>query len=150
MELSTHVVKNDELVGPAALVVADGVEDTAADNGGKELLDKEDQKDAADGGQVKVVDLEEQAELEWLATTHELSTAEDDNVVGDQHGGRGAEGRHGRLACDKFEVLGFVALYALKDLFEDGPKLEAKGTVEGRNAIADPAGRRHVATRAFW
>lgn len=139
----TYVVKNNELVGPATIVGADSVEDAISDNLGQELLDEQDEEKTADQGEVKVVNLEEEAELERLATTHKLSTTEDDDVVANEHGGRLLEGSHGGLARDKAEVLRLVALDRGKGLFEDGPQLETEGTVKGGHAVADPFGGRH-------
>jgi hypothetical protein len=119
------------------------VEDAVSDNLGQELLDEQNQEKTADQGQVEVVDLEEEAELEGLATTHELSATKDDDVVADEHGGRLLEGSHGGLSRDEAEVLGLVALDRGEGLFEDGPQLETEGTIKSGRAVADPFGSRH-------
>lgn len=120
-------------------MMANGVENSSSDNGGKQLLDKKKQQYAANGGQVEVMNLEKSIELERLTTTHDLAATKDDDVVGDQHGGSGAERRHGSLARDELEILRLVALDGLEDLFEDGPELKTEWTVECRHAIANPA-----------
>lgn len=135
----THVVQNNKLVGPATLVSADGVEDTSSHESGKQLLDEKQQKYATDGGQVKVVDLEEAVELKGLTSTHDLSATQNNDVVGDQHGGSGAEGGHEGLSLNESEVLRLVALDGFEGLFKDGPQLKTERTVESGNAIADPA-----------
>lgn len=101
--------------------MADGVEDTAADNNGEKLLNEESQEDSADGGQVEVVDQEERAQLEGLAVAHKLATAEDDGVVDDNEDAGLLQSGHGRLAGNESEVLGRVAGDGLKGLAEDGP-----------------------------
>lgn len=49
---NTHVVKKNQLVGPATVEVANGVEDAVPDNGGKKLLNEERQKTSTDDGKV--------------------------------------------------------------------------------------------------
>lgn len=139
----TYVVKNNELVGPATLVGADSVEDAVSDELGQKLLDEQKQEKTTDQGQVEVVDLEEEVELEGLATTHELSATKDDDVVANEHGGRLLEGSHRGLSGDKAEVLGLVALDRNEGLLKDGPQLETEGTVKSGHAVADPFGSRH-------
>lgn len=53
-----EVVEDNQGLGPAAIDIADGEEDALADDGGQELLNEESQEDAADGGEVEVVDKE--------------------------------------------------------------------------------------------
>lgn len=67
------------------------------------------------------MNLEEAVELERLAATHELATAKDDDVVGDEHGDGCAEGGHWCFTLLETEVLRLVALEGDEDLFEDGP-----------------------------
>lgn len=117
----THVVQDDQLVGPAALVSANCVEDTVPDELRKQLLDKEGKQDSTDGSQVEVVDLERAIELERLAAAHQLSATEDDNVVNHEHGGSLAKCSHGGLSRGEAEVLRLVALDGDKGLFEDWP-----------------------------
>lgn len=119
------------------------MENAVSDNLGQELLNKQDEEKTADQGQVEVVDLEEEVELEGLATTHELSATEDDDVVADEHGGSLLEGSHWGLSRDEAEVLGLVALDRGEGLLEDGPQLETEGTVKRGHAVADPFGGRH-------
>ena len=57
--METHVVKQDELVSPAAIEIANSVEDTVPNQGGEKLLNEESQKTTADDGQVQVVRMSE-------------------------------------------------------------------------------------------
>lgn len=43
------------MLGPAAIVVADGVEDAPANNGGKKFLEIESKKNGTDGRKHKIV-----------------------------------------------------------------------------------------------
>lgn len=102
-------------------MVADGVEDTVADNGGQELLNKQSQEDGADGGQEEVVDHEQSVQLEGGEVLHDLTATEDNDVVGDQHRRGLLEGGHGGDALDEVELAGRVAHDLLIGLVEDGP-----------------------------
>ena len=102
-------------------MVADGEEDSLADNCREQLLNEESQQKGADGGQVQVVDEEERLELEGLAVAHQLSTAEDDEVVDDDEDGRRLERGHGRLEGHELEVIGRVANDGRPELVKDGP-----------------------------
>jgi hypothetical protein len=134
----TYVVENDKLVGPAALVVADGEEDTVPGDRGDQLLGEEGQQDTADGREVEVVHLEQEVELERLASAHQLPTAKDDDVVCDERSGARLERRERRLAGDEAEVLGLVASNGLEDLLEDGPQGDAEGAVKRGRADLEP------------
>lgn len=119
--MNTYVVEDNQLVRPAALMVADGEEKALPDNRGDDLLGEKQQQCAANGGEVKVVHLEKKAELEGLAIAHKLPAAENYNVV---HKKRDNTRLQGRERCDALleaEVLGLVARNGLKDLFENGP-----------------------------
>lgn len=117
----THVVENNHRLSPATIVVADGKEDTLADNSGQKLLNEESQEEAADGGQVEVVDEEEGLELEGLAVAHQLSATKDDEVVDDDEDGRRLQSRHGSLERHELEVIGRVANDGREELVKDGP-----------------------------
>lgn len=127
------------------------MEDAAADDGGQELLDEEDEEDAADGGEVEVVDEEEALELVGLAVAHPLAATEDDGIVDDDEDGGLLEGGHGGLALNESELAGRVAGDSCPGLVEDGPQLDAKGTVDGgqRQLLVEGGGRdgRHFACR---
>jgi hypothetical protein len=138
-----EVVQDNELVGPATFVRADGVKDAIPGDFRQELLNKQDQQKTADDGQVKVVDLEEKVELEGLTATHKLSTAKDDNVVNNKHGGRLLECSHGGLCRSEAKVLRLVTLDRDKGLFKDGPQLKTERTVKSGHAVADPFGGGH-------
>lgn len=126
----THVVQDNQRLGPAALGVADGMEDAVAGNGGNQLLNEESQQDGAHGGEEEVVDEEERLELESRAVDHQLATAKDDGVVDDDEDGSRLESRHGRLEGHEAEVIGRVAQEGGPCLVEDGPEVNAKGAVD--------------------
>lgn len=102
-------------------MVADGVEDTVADNGGQELLDEQSQEDGADDGQEEVVDHEQSVQLEGGEVLHDLTATQDDDVVSDQHGPGLLEGGHRGHALDKLELAGRVAHDLFIGLIEDRP-----------------------------
>lgn len=102
-------------------MVANGVEDTVADNGGQELLNKQGQEDGADGGQEEVVDHEQGVQLEGGEVLHDLTATEDDDVVGNQHGRGLFEGGHRGHALDEVELASRVAHDQLVGLVKDGP-----------------------------
>lgn len=136
--MQTHIIENDELLRPATSMVADGVEEAVPRKCGNELLGEQGQKDAADGGQVEVVQLEEEAELEGRAIAHELATSEDYNVVCEENDGACLDVRDGGLAGDELELVGGIADDLFEGFVEDGPQGEAKGTVERGDAILYP------------
>lgn len=149
----THVVQNDKGLGPATLRVTDGMEDTAANNGGKKLLNEESQKRTTDQSQVEVVDKEETLELERLAVAHPLATTENDAVVDDDEDGGRLHGRHGSLERHKLEVIGGVADDSGESLVKDGPQVNTKGAVDGRQRqlLVEGSGRRrHDGRIAGW
>lgn len=119
--VNTYVVKDNQLVRPATLVVANGEEKSLPRNRGDQLLGEEKQQGPADGGEVKVVHLEEKVELERLTVAHELPTAEDDSVVDHQRDNADLECRKGCLSLHEAEVLRLVAGNGFKALFEDWP-----------------------------
>ena len=120
-DVNTYVVKDNQLVRPAAFVVADGEEKTLPRNRGDQLLREEKQQGPADSGEVKVVHLEEKVELEGLTVAHKLPTTEDYSVVYNQRDNADLECRKGRLSLHEAEVLRLVARNGLKALFEDWP-----------------------------
>jgi len=67
------------------------------------------------------VDLEEKVELEGLTVAHELSSAEDYDVVGNQRDNADLECRERRLSLDEAEVLGLVARDGLEAFLENRP-----------------------------
>lgn len=141
---NTHVVKKNQLVRPATVEVADGVEDAVPDNGGKKLLNEERQKATTDDGKVQVVDLERAVQAESCAAPHELAAAQNDDVVYDKRNGRLLVRRHDRLAGRELELLGRVAKHLLPRGGEDGPEGDAEGTVESRKTDLEVLEGRHV------
>jgi hypothetical protein len=141
-----EVVQNDKGLGPAALSMADGVEDAATNNSGQKLLNEESQESTTDQSQVEVVDQEETLELERLAVAHPLATTKDDAVVNDNEDRCRLEGGHGSLERHKLEVIGGVADNGSESLVEDGPQVNTKGTVDGRQRqllVKGSGSRRH-------
>lgn len=128
----THVVQNDHGLSPTTIVVTDRVEDTIVVELRNELLNKENQKDAANHGQVKVVDQEERLELERLTVAHQFATTKDDDVVNDNEDRGRLQCRHGCLKRYEMEVLGRRSNDDLPSLAEYGPKVNAKGTIDRR------------------
>lgn len=120
-QCDTYIVEDDQRLSPSTAVVADGVEDTVADNGGQELLNKQSQEDGADGGQEEVVDHEQSVQLEGGEVLHDLTATEDDDVVGDQHSRGLLEGGQGGDALNEVELAGRVSHDLLVGLVEDGP-----------------------------
>lgn len=119
--IGTHVVKNDEGLGPTAIVVADGVEDALAHNGRQYLLNEKSQQNGGYGGENEVVDEEERLKLEPVPFAHPLATTEDDNVVADDKDARLLEGGHGSDAGLELEFASRITNDGLPGLVEDGP-----------------------------
>lgn len=134
----TYVVQNDQFVSPATFMVANREEETMTGDCGNHLLGEERQQCAADGGEVEIMDLEQEVELERLPSAHEFAAAEDDDVVCDKKSGAGLESREGSLALGEAEILRLVAYNRLKSLLEDGPELDTKGAVQRRHADLEP------------
>jgi hypothetical protein len=140
----TYVVKQDQLVGPATVEVADGVENTVPDEGGEQLLNEESQKTTADDGQVEVVDLERAVQAEGCAVPHELAASQNNGVVCNERQDRLFVRRHDGVAGHELELLGRVAKHLLPRGGEDGPEGDAKGTVEGRHTDLEVGEGRHA------
>jgi hypothetical protein len=119
--VSTYVVKDDQLVRPSTLVVANSEEKPLPRENGDQLLREERKESPADGREVKVVHLEQEVELERLPLAHKLPTAEDYDVVGDKRHYADLEGRKRCLSLYEAEVLWLVPGDGLEALFEDGP-----------------------------
>jgi hypothetical protein len=116
-----EVVENDQLVGPSTLVVANGEEKALPGNRGDQLFRKQSKESPANGREVEVVHLEQEVELEGLATAHQLPAAEYHRVVDDERDDADLEGRERCLSLYESEVLGLVASNGLEALLEDGP-----------------------------
>lgn len=134
----THIVQGDQRLSPAAIIVADGEEETVADQRRDELLEVEGEQATADDGQVEVVDFEQPVELQRRALFHNLPTTEDDDVVRGQGHGRLEHRRHGRAARDEAELLGLVSHDLFKGMGEDGPQLDTERPVEGGHTVLEP------------
>jgi hypothetical protein len=138
-----EVVENNQLICPPALVLANGKKQPLPRDNGNQLLREEHQQYPTDSGQVEVVELEQEVQLERLALAHQFPPTEDYNVVCEEGDGGGLERGHGRLAGLEAEVLRLVADNGLERSFEEGPQLEAKGAVERGDAIVDDGGLAH-------
>jgi hypothetical protein len=145
--VSTHVVKKDELVGPAAVEITDSVEDAVPDQGREKLLNEESQKTTTDDCQVQVVDLERTVQAESRTAPHELTTAQNDGVVYNERNDRLFVCRHESAAGHEAELLGRVAKHLLPCGGEDGPESDAEGTVESRKADLEAGEGRHAGER---
>ena len=148
--IGTYVVENDHLVRPAAIVVTDGKENAVPRDRGDDLLRKQHQQNKADGRKVKVVELEQKAQLERLAVPHQLPSTEYDNVVRDEEGCARLEGRDGRLPGNEAEILRLVAQEGLVRLLKDGPRCETERSVERRRPKLNPVRLRHVCAIVDW
>lgn len=113
-------------------MVADGVEDAMSPDGRHQLFHKKSQEDRADSGEVEVVDHEQSVQLDGLEPLHDLAAAEDEGIVGDEQRGGLVESGQGGDAFDELEVAGGVSDDVLKGLVEDGPQMNAKGTIYSR------------------
>ncbi len=116
-----YIVENDQLVGPSARFGANGIEYTVSDNSRDQLLGKERQENAADDGQVEIVNLEQPIQLQRRSIAHQLASTKNYDVVGYQDDGCLWECRHWRDAFDEAKVLRLVAFGGFEGLLEDGP-----------------------------
>jgi hypothetical protein len=114
-------------------VVANGVEDAVAHEGGQKLLDEQSQKDGADSSEKEVVDHEEGVELESGQLLHDLTATEDNHVVGNQQGGGLLEGGKRSDALGELELAGGVTHDHVEGLIEQRPQVDAERTVQGRD-----------------
>lgn len=117
----TYVVQDNHRLGPTAIIVADGMEDTIMVELGNQLFNEEDQENTADGSEVEVMDEEQSFELEGLTAAHQLAATKDDHVVNDDEDGGRLESRHGSLKRNKLELLSRISNNSLPGLAEDGP-----------------------------
>jgi len=135
---STYIIQYHQLVRPSAVMVTNGEEDAVTAHDGNQLLSEEQKEYSADGREVEVVHLEQEAKFEGRALAHNLPPTKDDNVVCEENGGACLERRHRRLAGHESEVLRLVAHGRFIALLEDGPQLQAKRAVECRHAVLYP------------
>lgn len=117
----THIVKQNKLVRPATIEVANSVENAIPDQSRQELLNEERQKTTRDDGQVQVVDFERAVQLEGSAVPHDLAATQNDDVVRDERDDGLLVCGHDRLAGDEVELLARVAEHLLPGGGEDGP-----------------------------
>lgn len=119
--MSTYVVENNKRLGPATTVVADGMENASADDGGQQLLNEEGQEGGRDSSQVEVVNQEQGLQLEGRAIAHKLATTEDDSVVDGNEYSRLLQGGHGSLSSSEPEFACWIASNGSPDLVKDRP-----------------------------
>lgn len=103
-----HVVNGDDRLSPGSLV-ANGVKDTMTEDNGDQLLDKQQKQQQGEGGEEKVVNLEQEVKLFGLEVVHDLATTENHHVI-DGNGGqsRGSCGER-KATLDEFKRLGVPA-----------------------------------------
>jgi len=119
--LEAYVVEDNKRLRPAAILVADGVENTLPHDRWQKLLNKESQEDPADRGQIKVVDQEERLQLERLPVAHQLPAPENEDIVAYDENARLFQGWHRSLASLESKVVGRIAHNSLEGLVEVGP-----------------------------
>ena len=102
-------------------MIADGMEDTAADNSRDELFQEEEEETTADGSEVEVVDQEQGLELESRTVAHPFTSTKDDAVVNDDEDGGRLEGRHGSFEGDELELADGRAHDGSPRLIEEAP-----------------------------
>ena len=110
-------------------MVANSVEDTVSPDSRDQLFDEKSQQDRADGREIEVVHHKQGVQLERLEPLHNLAATEDEDVIGDEHHSGLIEGGHRGDALDELELAGRVSDNILKGLVEDGPQMNAKGTI---------------------
>lgn len=109
------------------------MENSAANNGGKQLLNEKRQNDGADRREDEIVNQKESLQLEGLPVPHQLSAAKNDEIVdGDKNGGV-SQRRHGRLANDKLKFICRISCRILKCLVKERPQVDAKRPVHAGN-----------------
>lgn len=128
-----YVVQDNEGLCPAAISIADGVESSTANNGGKQLLNEKHQDDGADNREDKIVNQKESLQLEGLPVAHQLSATKNDEIVDGDKNGSVSQRRHGRLANDKLELIRGIPCHILKRLVKERPQVDAKRPVHAGN-----------------
>lgn len=104
------------MLGPAPVMMTDGMENAFPHNSRQQLFKVESQQDGANGREHEVVQEEERLQPERRAITHEFPAAEDDGVVYDNENARFLQGRHGCSARLEPKLRGWVAHRELKRL----------------------------------
>lgn len=132
--LSTNIVQDDQVFGPASLVIANGVENTSFPQSGQKLLNEESQQTATDDGQIEVVHHERTVQHKWLPVPHYFSASKNDYVVCGQRNDRLLYRRHVCLSGLEFEVLRRIAEYGRVEFAEDRPYFDTKWPVDGGHA----------------
>lgn len=140
----THVVKHHQLRCPSSIVITNRIERSPPHQRRDELLQEQGQQSSADHCQVKVVNLEQAIQLQWLPLSHNLTSAEDDDVVKHQRRRGLGDGGHGRAAGHEAELLWLVASDFGEGLAEDGPEFDAEWAVQGGRAHFEPGRGGHA------
>ena len=76
-----YVVENNQLISPAAIIVADTKENASPNHSRDQLLQEQPQQHRTNRGKVEVVNFEQAIQLQRLPTFHELSSTEYDKVI---------------------------------------------------------------------
>lgn len=121
VRVRAHVVEHHQWLRPPAIVIANGIEDAVPRQRRDQLLQEQRQQGAANRRQIEVMNLEQSIQLHSFPILHELSPAEDDDVVGHQGHRRLGDGGERRLTGYEPPLLGFDAAHELEGLGEDGP-----------------------------
>ena len=129
----TYIVENDQLVSPATIVAANGVEDTIAHDFWEKLLNEEREKATADDGKVKIMNHEWAIQDERVSLLHELPSTEYYDIVCHQRGHSRRKRRHNSLAALESEILGHIAKDGGVAFGKDGPHFNPERAVEGRD-----------------
>lgn len=102
-------------------MIADGEENAMSPDGRHQLLNEESQQGRADRGEVEVMDHKQGVQFHRREPLHNLPTAEDDDIVGDEEDGGLGEGGQRSDTLDELELGGGIADDILEGLVEDGP-----------------------------
>ena len=129
----TYVVQNDEGLSPTTTLVTDGVEHAVSDKSRQKLLNEEHQENTTDEGQDEVVDHEQGVQLESGQLLHDLTTTEDEHVVGNEHHGGLLQGGQRGHVLREGELAGRVAHDLLEAHIEQRPQVHTERAVEGRS-----------------
>lgn len=126
----TNIIERDQRLRPASIVIADGVEYAMSPQGGQQLLNEERQQRGTDGGKKQVVDHKEARKLQRFLVAHELSSAQDDDIVRNYQTGRFPKGGERRLARNEAKVFRRMADDGGVELVEKGPEMHSKRPVK--------------------
>jgi hypothetical protein len=119
--MGSHIVQNNQRLSPSTVMITNSIKNTVVVKRREQLLDEKNQQDSADGGKQEVMNHEEGVELQSREFLHNFTTAEDDDIVGDQGSDGFFEGRHWGLVSHEAEVICRIADRDLEGLVEVRP-----------------------------